>query len=190
MTIGLLMVALLVALLVCYQQDFLSLTLAFIAGTLGLLSIHWLGIKRFPNLKNALALAHDQNENLQYSAQLLEATKEKEKELSGLAVLQREKAKDAFSSFSYKLPWDYNHIKKSIFLMAGLILGAWSMQSLYTQSSSTSDANEYVHQVLFADSAEEEQTNVDTAFIKSISISIAPPPVSYTHLTLPTICSV
>lgn len=180
LTIVMLIVACFVVLLVAYQQESLSFISVLIVGALGLAGITWLGQKSFPHLHNVLGVAHAQNEKLQYSAQLLESGREKKDEPSGLVTMQREKAKEAFSSFSYKLPWDENLIKKSLLLMISLTIGAWSLESLISSPPPYIDSDHYTEQSSVVDDKVQDDFMSDSAFIKSIAISITPP--EYTGL--------
>lgn len=177
---AILVVAFLVVLLMGYQQCFLNLYAALITGVLGSFCIAWIGKKSFPDMKNALELAHGQNGKLEYSAQLLEESDEPSQTLSGLAMIQKEKTKENFASYNYQLPWDLNLVKKSTLLMAGLIIGSWSVQSLLSPNASIT------HDEIYLDQEEDESAILssvvtsDTAYISSISTTITSP--AYTKL--------
>ncbi len=180
-TTACLILAFLVVLLLGSQLGFLSLATALTTGVLGSLCIAWIGKKSFPDMKNALELAHGQNKKLEYSAQLLEESYEQSQTLSGLATIQREKTKETFASYNFQLPWDLNLIKRSTLLMAGLILGGWSVQSLLNPRASITHDNIYVDQVEDQSAMLSSTATSDTAFIESISITVAPP--IYTNLS-------
>ena len=155
-----------------YHYDWISIWGLIGVITLGGAALYYLSTKHTHTIQDVLHLAHQQNDQLEYSGELLLT----DHPTDTLAFLQKKKAEKLFASADYKLPLHTGQIRNSILLIAAFLIGAVSLQSLlgYQQG----------HHDEAVPSAPQEESllaqvvdGVDTAYIDA---------VSYTHLTLPT----
>ena len=158
-----------------YHYDWISLWALIGVIILGGAALYYLSTKHTHTIQDVPYLAHQQNDQLEYSGELLLT----DHPTDTLAFLQRKKAEKLFASADYKLPLHTGQIRNSILLIAAFLIGAVSLQSLlgYQQG----------HHDEAVPSAPQEESllaqvvdGVDTAYIDELLIKEVP--ASYTGL--------
>ncbi|MFT6809231.1 MAG: hypothetical protein ACJA01_002463 [Saprospiraceae bacterium] len=125
---------------------------------------------RVPNMTDALNLAHIQNAKLEYSSELLL----EDRNIKGLVLYQKIRIKEIFGSVDYKLPWDLELVKDSMFLLFTSLFVAMFVEGAISNTNkkiknvggTEQSASFYQDSILY---------EKDTTFISKLLITTSPP---------------